>query len=58
MSSIARLSAEDFANYCTGDSCSDGSLENQLRELEVQECIEYDSDGTFTVSVMKIVMVI
>ena len=31
----------------------DGSLEDQLRQLEVQECFEYDSDGTFAISVMQ-----
>ena len=44
MASLARLSVEDIAGYCAGDMLSDASLEDQLRQLEDQECSELDSD--------------
>ena len=42
MAGLARLSVEDIAGYCAGDSLSDASIEDQL--LEEQECFELDSE--------------
>ena len=41
---MLRLSVEDIAGYCAGDSLSDASIEAQLRQLEEQECFELDSE--------------
>ena len=54
MSNIGRLSAKDIANYCAGDPILDGSLEDELRELEVQKCL----NRTVPYQLCKLVMVI
>ena len=46
MAGLARLSVEDIAGYFAGDSLSDASIEDQLRQLEEQECSELDSEGS------------
>ena len=46
MAGLARSSCEDIAGYCAGDSLSDASIEDQLRQLEEQECSELDSEGS------------
>ena len=46
MAGLARWSVEDIAAYCAGDSLSDASIEDQLRQLEEQECSELDSEGS------------
>ena len=46
MAGLVRLSVEDFAGYCAGDSLSDASIEDQLRHLEEPECFELDSEGS------------
>ena len=40
------MSVEDIAGYCAGDSLSDASIEDQLRQLEEQESFELDSEGS------------
>jgi len=44
MAGLAKLSIEDIAGYCAGESLSDASMEVQLRQLEEQECSELDDD--------------
>ena len=41
---MLRLSFEDIAGYCAGDSLSDASIEAQLRQLEEQEFFKLDSE--------------
>ena len=46
MAGLARSSVEDIAGYCAGDSLSDASIKDQLRQLEGQKCFELDSEGS------------
>ncbi len=46
MAALAKLSIEDIAGYCAGESLSDASMEEQLRQLEEQECSELDFYAT------------
>ena len=41
---MLRLSVEDIAGYCAGDSLYDARIEAQLGQLEEQECMELDSE--------------
>ncbi len=57
MAALAKLSIEDIAGYCAGESLSDASMEEQLRQLEEQECSELDfyaSYSSYPVAIMHI----
>ena len=48
MAGHSRLTVEDIANFCAGDSLSDASLEEYLKDFEEQSSFEEESDDELT----------